>query len=371
MKNQMTTRDIELLSAYLDNQLSSKDRAHLEARLTAEPELRKELQALDQTRQLLRQLPRHRAPRNYYLKPDMVTRPAQALKLAPIFGVVSAVASVLLALVMIGSRLATPTSQVALAPAQALPSEAITVQQEVARSAPAEESPTEAPPVVAMGAPILATSTPFAPPEGTELPGAPTPTTIYLFAFPPTSTPEAGMSIAGLPSEIPTLSCEEYYDTGPLPDLPALFYCPTPTTSFSELFESMPAQDALTPTLTTTPEHTATPYPTGTSTPTETPIPTDTPSPSATPTPFYTSTSLPALKSIPPAAADNTGVSSPAAPLLGVANPTTSAATEAPASSAGGSILSYVMLSAEISLAVIIVVAGILAIILRFRARDG
>jgi uncharacterized membrane protein len=62
-------------------------------------------------------------------------------------------------------------------------------------------------------------------------------------------------------------------------------------------------------------------------------------------------------------------VSSPAAPLLGVVNPTTSVSTEVPTSSAGGSILSYVLLSAEISLAVIIVIAGILAIILRIRAR--
>ena len=65
MKNQITSRDIERLSAYLDNQLDGKERARLEERLIADRELRRELQELEKTRLLLRELPRLRAPRNF------------------------------------------------------------------------------------------------------------------------------------------------------------------------------------------------------------------------------------------------------------------------------------------------------------------
>ena len=374
MNNQITSRDIELLSAYLDNQLSSKDRASIEARLTVEPELRKELQSLDQARQLLHQLPRYRAPRNYYLKPEMI-RPARTLKLAPIFGVVSAVASVLLAVVIIGSRLVTTASPVAMSPAAAIPTETITFQQEIARSAPAAESPTEAAPLIAMGAPAMDTPTPFVPPAETGEEQAPTPTTIYLYAYPPTSTSEAGMSIAGIMVATPTVSCEENYDTEPRLDLPDYYYCPTVTPSQLGIFESMPVQATQTQTLTSSPEPSGTPAPTDTPTatdtpsPTETPTPSSTPAPSATPTPFYTSTSLPALKAVPPSALDNYGVITPTTPLLGAANPTTPVPEETPSPSSESSILSYILLSVEISLAVIVVIAGITAIILRIRAR--
>jgi anti-sigma factor RsiW len=63
----MTEQDFELLSAYLDGDLSDADRAALEARLAAEPELRRELEALRQTVALVRSLPELKAPRSYAL----------------------------------------------------------------------------------------------------------------------------------------------------------------------------------------------------------------------------------------------------------------------------------------------------------------
>jgi hypothetical protein len=56
-------------------------------------------------------------------------------------------------------------------------------------------------------------------------------------------------------------------------------------------------------------------------------------------------------------------------PLLGAANPTAPVPEETPSPSSESSILSYILLSVEISLAVIVVIAGITAIILRIRAR--
>ena len=68
----MKQRDIELLSSYLDGQLSSTDAARLEARLRTDPEMRSVLHDLRGARSLLRQLPMRKAPRNFTLTPKMV-----------------------------------------------------------------------------------------------------------------------------------------------------------------------------------------------------------------------------------------------------------------------------------------------------------
>lgn len=68
----MKTRDLELLSAYLDGALSPEQVARLELQLKTDPQLRAEFEALQQTRALLRQMPRRRAPRNFTLSPRQV-----------------------------------------------------------------------------------------------------------------------------------------------------------------------------------------------------------------------------------------------------------------------------------------------------------
>jgi anti-sigma factor RsiW len=59
----------ELLSAYLDDALPTAERADLEARLTTDPTLRAELQALRETVTLLQALPPLQAPRDFTLTP--------------------------------------------------------------------------------------------------------------------------------------------------------------------------------------------------------------------------------------------------------------------------------------------------------------
>jgi anti-sigma factor RsiW len=67
----ITMRDWEALSAYLDNQLKTKDRLRLESRLNHDPELRSALEELRRTRLVLRSQPPLRAPRNFTLTPEM------------------------------------------------------------------------------------------------------------------------------------------------------------------------------------------------------------------------------------------------------------------------------------------------------------
>jgi hypothetical protein len=71
MKSQMTARDWEALSAYLDNQLRQSERNHLEVRLKNEPELKQALDDLRKTCHILRSSPVLKAPRNFILTPSM------------------------------------------------------------------------------------------------------------------------------------------------------------------------------------------------------------------------------------------------------------------------------------------------------------
>lgn len=91
-----TFRDVEILSAYLDDQLPAKDRAALETRLAGDPELRSVYGQLSQSRALLRSLPQRRAPRNFTLSPQKAGVKPPLPKLFPTFKFASVFASLLL-----------------------------------------------------------------------------------------------------------------------------------------------------------------------------------------------------------------------------------------------------------------------------------
>ena len=65
-------QDDELLSAYLDGRLSPAEAARLEARLAADPELRRRLQELRRVVQMLAQAPRLAVPRAFVLSEAQV-----------------------------------------------------------------------------------------------------------------------------------------------------------------------------------------------------------------------------------------------------------------------------------------------------------
>ncbi|MCS6888375.1 zf-HC2 domain-containing protein [Chloroflexus sp.] len=72
-QSELPERDVELLSAYIDNELAPADRAALEQRLALEPRLRRELAELRATRDLLRDQPWVTPPRSFTLTPDMAS----------------------------------------------------------------------------------------------------------------------------------------------------------------------------------------------------------------------------------------------------------------------------------------------------------
>lgn len=92
----MNFRDVELLSAYLDGQLSPFDSARLESRLASDPQLRAVMDDLRASRGLLRKLPQRRAPRNFTLTPKMAGLKAPEPRAYPTLRFATALATLLL-----------------------------------------------------------------------------------------------------------------------------------------------------------------------------------------------------------------------------------------------------------------------------------
>jgi hypothetical protein len=169
----ISDQDYELLSAYLDDALPAEARADLEARLPREAALRRELDALRATIDLIHGLPDLKAPRSFTLDASMVRRPAQRWLIFPTttaFSALSAVAAFVLvalavALTSFGtSAPAAPSSQVAFQSTQ------IVEQQEAApQTAQQAAQPTAAISLTmddfSAGEPLL-----FAAPPGTPAP---------------------------------------------------------------------------------------------------------------------------------------------------------------------------------------------------------
>ena len=101
MKINVSHRDCELLSAYIDRQLKPNEVARLEARLQVDRELASTLEGLQRLKNGLRSLPHQQIPHNFTLTPQMVgIQPTR--RLSPIFGVASALATFILLLVFAG-----------------------------------------------------------------------------------------------------------------------------------------------------------------------------------------------------------------------------------------------------------------------------
>jgi len=126
MINKISPRDWETLSAFLDEQLTTKERAQLVARLEANPDLSEALENLRRTRAMLRRVPRLRAPRNFTLTSEMAgARPGTRSlpEIYPVLRLASVLATFFFLVIFVGSligRNVTPQS-VSMAPAQQQP----------------------------------------------------------------------------------------------------------------------------------------------------------------------------------------------------------------------------------------------------------
>ncbi len=68
IKGQLSSKDWELLSSYMDGELNPRDKARVEARLSARPEFQEALDGLRRTKAILRRAPIRKVPRNFTLR---------------------------------------------------------------------------------------------------------------------------------------------------------------------------------------------------------------------------------------------------------------------------------------------------------------
>lgn len=142
MNNNLSSQDLELLSAYLDQELEPVEVERFEAHLSSNADLKIALAEMQKTRQVLRSLPLIRAPRNFTLTPEMVgLKPRKENKTLRWFSglrLSSALAAILLVLVLVGDFLSgitpLPTTNIAEAPMAA------SVEDEILKEAPSEPS---------------------------------------------------------------------------------------------------------------------------------------------------------------------------------------------------------------------------------------
>lgn len=143
MSTRLSRRDLEALSAYLDGQLPPRQQADLKARLAKDAKLAEALEELRATRAALRNAPQLQAPRNFTLTPEMAgVRPA-AGSLFGAMRLVSAVASILLVVVLLGDVFSASMLPRAFSPLLAQDARYEQPAAELAPLMAAEEGPAE------------------------------------------------------------------------------------------------------------------------------------------------------------------------------------------------------------------------------------
>jgi anti-sigma factor RsiW len=233
---------VDLLSAYLDNQVTAAERGRIEGHLSSCETCQRELEALRQTVGLLHAMPRLAVPRAFTLSEAQVGIRRPAARPAWYGGVLrgmGAVAAVVLVALIATSLLRrpawTPTQLVARAPQPAPASPlaqaatatmqrkavtAVTVEEKAIEAQPQPAAPTAAPAAtvgatkeapLALAAP---TQAPAAPAPPTEAP----PTAPKVQALP---TAEAASAATATPEPVPTAEKEAMAAAAALPSQPA------------------------------------------------------------------------------------------------------------------------------------------------------
>ena len=227
-------RDIERLSAYLDDELSPADRAKLEHRLQTDSRLRATLAELQRVQTSLADLPTVKPPRNFTLTSQMAGQPARPpSRLIPTLNWATTLAAVLFA-ALIGSELFTqyrpPAIQSESVAAQAPAPDTFAVEVPAGdQGAEAQlKSTTETPAAVMESAPAIAavTESPAESLTSSSEPGsgggadagapAMTEESVSNAADTVTGTPDVGSTLRSVATEQPVAESQAPTET-PLP----------------------------------------------------------------------------------------------------------------------------------------------------------
>jgi hypothetical protein len=145
----ISQRDQEMLSAYLDGQLEDRQKRKLQARLQEDPGLRAELETLRVTVRSLRDLPAPRLRRHFTLSPEMVGQREQR-RAYPVLRFATAIAGFIFIALVGLEALRSVSGDLIAAQAPAVMRESEMVQDEVTSAeAPMVSAPEEQPPMEA------------------------------------------------------------------------------------------------------------------------------------------------------------------------------------------------------------------------------
>ena len=337
----------ELLSSYIDGEVSDSERRRVERHLAECEECRQELESLRLTVSALRQLPEIQASRSFAVSeiPDPVmggegwvlgVRLAASAAAIVLVGIILADVTGLAVqsdLSGLAGRFEMADSEPIPRPAAPAPAPAAPAPAPTAAPAPAPAMAPAAPQQPADPAPAAAPAAPAAAPvqEVQVQAAAPPPTNVPAAPAPapaPTAVP-AAMEMKSEPEPTPAEAPEAMMaDESRVQESPVQAVADTAmgTTSSAEAIAEMTAEASPTsaPTATPTPTSTATPMPAATLTPTPTAVPTatltSTPTATLTPEPSPSPTATPTVTPTLPIAADfeseAESASRPTLPLL-------------------------------------------------------
>ncbi len=112
MKNKYTSKDWQLLSAYLDGQIASPQKEKLEARLHLEPGLQEAFLSLKQTKMLLKHARQIKSPRNFTLTRVQAEKlkPVRSFRWLPALSLSSALATVMMVFAILMELVVSPAA---------------------------------------------------------------------------------------------------------------------------------------------------------------------------------------------------------------------------------------------------------------------
>jgi hypothetical protein len=152
MTEQLNSRDLILLSAYLDGELDPREKARVEALLQSNPEAKETFESLQKTRAVLRNAPLRKVPRNFTLSAATVQQPRRPYFLIPALRF-SSVLATLMAVWMFVSQLLPGMSARPLTASEPMMELQAVTGTETVRIMAVPETPQETPPVVYWGGP--------------------------------------------------------------------------------------------------------------------------------------------------------------------------------------------------------------------------
>jgi hypothetical protein len=135
MNNSNTFKQEQMLSAYVDERCTPREKQRVESALKTDAGLRLTLSEFYRCRKMLRAIPQMRAPRNFTLSPSMVPQKPQRFFLAPVLNYGALVAAAMFVFLFAGTRLfplatakyAAPEAMLMSAPAADSASEATVI----------------------------------------------------------------------------------------------------------------------------------------------------------------------------------------------------------------------------------------------------